>query len=92
MAVILRHATQEELNVDGTNVYVVLDLIGPDAGKVKGWGAYCTPVGHIDRSELETYLCGGADRIGYNTRRDATDLERGLELIDHGLEYIRGAS
>ena len=72
LAVILRDATQEELNVDGSNHYVVLDLLGPDAGTVKGWGLYCTPVGHIDTAELESYLCGGADRIGYSTRGEDT--------------------
>ena len=82
LAVILRDATEDELNVDETNVYVVLDLLGPDAGTVKGWGAFCTPVGYIDPAELESYLCGGADRIGYSTRIDEVDRSKVEELLD----------
>jgi hypothetical protein len=92
LAVILRDATEDELNADGSNVYVVLDLLGPGAGTVKGWGALCTPVGHIDRAEIEGYLCGGADRIGYTTRRDENEIEKAVELLKEATWRLEGAS
>lgn len=92
LAIILRETSEDEKNVDGTNHYVVLDILGPEAGIVKGWGLFCKPVGFVDPAEIESYLCGGADRIGYSTRADDSDIEKAVELLKEATWRLEGAS